>query len=74
MNWTIPMQPLSLTPSFGGVAKRTRTGNRFSGFSRRVETAKAVQILHLRRITPLKRGANETKGFKPGPPMKFSGW
>jgi hypothetical protein len=32
--------------------------NRFSGFSRRAETAKAVTALRRGEITPLKRGVN----------------
>ncbi len=55
----IRLQALSLTPRFSGVSRRSSDPNRFSGFLRPVETAKAVQALRQRAITPLKRGVNE---------------
>ena len=51
--------PLSLAPRFNGVPKCSKDANRFSGFSRRVETAEAVLVYRDRSITPLKRGVNE---------------
>jgi hypothetical protein len=37
--------PLSLTPRFSGVWESRRSQNRFSGFNRHSQTAKAVQVL-----------------------------
>ncbi len=53
------LQALSLTPRFSGVSRRSSDPNRFSGFSRPVKTAEAVQALRRREITPLKQGVNE---------------
>jgi hypothetical protein len=50
---------LSLTARFSGVAERSRTANRFSGFSRALETAEAVRDFNSCSLTPLKRGVNE---------------
>jgi prepilin-type N-terminal cleavage/methylation domain-containing protein/prepilin-type processing-associated H-X9-DG protein len=60
------MRALSLTPYLSGVFKPAWIGNRFSGFWRRVETAKAVETLLPRQVTPLERGVNETERFKHG--------
>src|SRR6266481_2478717 len=65
LRWTsnelnLPMWALSLTPRFSGVSRRSGDPNRFSGFGCPVETAEAVHTCQHHRITPLKRGGNET--------------
>jgi hypothetical protein len=55
------VQALSLTPRFSGVWHRPGNHNRFSGFLSVMKTAEAVQALQRSRITPLKRGVNETR-------------
>jgi FAD:protein FMN transferase len=47
------------TPLQRGVRVTMAKPNRFSGFQRQVETAKAVQTFRAPRATPLKRGVNE---------------
>jgi hypothetical protein len=54
---------LSLTPRFSGVAERSRTANRFSGFSCTSETAEAVKHLNSCQPTQLKWGVNEIVGL-----------
>ena len=61
-NWLILVaaNPLSLTPRFSGVQLTPVYRNRFSGFPYPVETAEAVPRVPKPKITPLKRGVNET--------------
>jgi hypothetical protein len=59
------MQALSITPRFSEVSEPSWTGNRFSGFSRCVETAKTVSDPPFPQITSLKRGVNESRRFNP---------
>ena len=55
---------LSSRPRFSGVCKVAWNQNRFSGFACLMETAKAVQGPHSRRLTPLKRGVNESANVR----------
>jgi len=55
-------QPLSLTSRFSGVwGGQQRLPNRFNGFGGARETAEAVHVSVLSRITPLKRDFNERR-------------
>jgi hypothetical protein len=69
------MNPLSLTPRFSGVYGQASDWNRFSGLRSAIETAEAVQAFFGAKITPLKRGVNETASCDAriaGKPRRFT--
>jgi len=51
------------TPLQRGELRRDHAKNRFNGFGRERETVKTVPNSSARRITPLKRGVNESDTF-----------
>ena len=70
--------PLINTPLQRGGRLRCKHANRFSGFRhqaachRNGKTAKAVEVVSLRALTPLKRGVNETgAAFNPFNPFNL---